>query len=57
MLPVIVNAPDDVALIVKFIEFDVPPPDAGLVTVTVAVPAEAMAAAGIAAVSCVELTN
>jgi hypothetical protein len=39
------------AAIVKFRLFDVPPPGAGLVTVTVAVPAEAMAADGIAAVS------
>jgi hypothetical protein len=59
MLPVGVNAPDDndVALIVKFTAFEVPPPGPGLVTVTVAGPAEAMAVAGIAAVNCVELTN
>src|SRR5882762_5707566 len=41
----------------KFTGFEVPPPGAGLFTVTAAVPAEAMAAAGIAAVSCVEPTN
>ena len=36
---------------------DVPPPGAGLVTVTVAVPAVAISAAVMAAVSCVALTN
>ena len=36
---------------------DVPPPGAGVNTVTCAVPAGAMSAAGIAAVSCVPLTN
>ena len=36
---------------------DVPPPGAGLVTVTVAVPAVAISAAVIAAVNCVALTN
>jgi hypothetical protein len=41
----------------KFKLFEAPPPGAWLVTVTVGVPAEAMAAAGIAAVSWVELTN
>ena len=41
---------------VKFTEFEAPP-GVGLVTVTAAVPAEAMAAAGMAAVNCVELTN
>jgi hypothetical protein len=41
----------------KFTVFEVPPPGAGLFTVTAAVPAEAMVAAGIAAVSCVEPTN
>ncbi len=44
------------ALIVKLWAFDVPPPGAGLVTVTWAVPADAMSAAVIAAVSCVALT-
>lgn len=44
-------------VIVKFWAFDVPPPGAGLVTVTAAVPVEVMAVAGIAAVSCVALTN
>jgi hypothetical protein len=44
-------------LIAKLATLDVPPPDPGLVTVTIAVPAEAMAAAGMAAVNCVELTN
>jgi hypothetical protein len=38
-------------VMVKFAAFDVPPPGAGLVTVTATVPAEAMAAAGMAAVS------
>jgi hypothetical protein len=42
---------------VKVTEFEVPPPGAGLVTVTAAVLAEAMAAAGTAAVNCVALTN
>ena len=45
------------ALIVKDTVADVPPPGAGLVTVTVAVPAVAISAAEIAAVSCVALTN
>ena len=40
---------DDVT--VKGAPLDVPPPGAGLTTVTVAVPALAMSAAGIAAVS------
>jgi hypothetical protein len=44
-------------LIAKLTISEVPPPGAGLVTITAAVPAEAMAAAGMAAVSCVELTN
>jgi hypothetical protein len=44
-------------LIVKFNAFEVPPPGGGLVTVTIAAPAETMAAAGIAAVSWVELMN
>jgi len=42
---------------VKGTAFEVPPPGAGLVTVTAAVPAEANAAAGMAAVNCVELTK
>ena len=42
---------------VKFTALEVPPPDAGLVTVTASVPVEAMLAAGMAAVNCVELTN
>jgi hypothetical protein len=41
----------------KFTVFEVPPPGAGLVTVTAAVPAEAMAVARMAAVNCAELTN
>ena len=45
------------ALIVKDRLPDVPPPGAGLVTVTVAVPAVAISAAVMAAVSCVALTN
>src|SRR5260370_18902965 len=40
---------------VKLTEFDAPPP--GLVTVTLKVPAVAMSEAGMAAVSCVALTN
>jgi hypothetical protein len=42
---------------VKVIAFEVPPPGAGLVTVTADVPAEAMLEAGMAAVNCMELTN
>src|SRR6516225_8003741 len=42
---------------VKFTAFDVPPPGAGLVTVTGTVRGEATAAAGMAAVNCVELTS
>jgi hypothetical protein len=42
---------------VKSIAFEEPPPGAGLVTVTAGVPVEAMAAAGMAAVNCVELTK
>lgn len=45
------------ALIVKVTALDVPPPGVGLKTVTLAVPAEAMSEAGIAAVSCVALTK
>jgi hypothetical protein len=44
-------------LMAKLTRFELPPPGAGLVTITAAVPAEAIAAAGIAAVNCVELTN
>ena len=44
-------------LIVKVIAFEVPPPAPGLVTDTVSVPLEAMEAAGMAAVNCVEFTN
>jgi hypothetical protein len=40
---------------VKVKEFEVPPPGAGLVTVTAGVPVEAMLAAGMAAVNRVEL--
>ena len=43
-------------LIVKVWAFEVPPPGAGLKTVTLAVPAVAMSAARIDAVSCVALT-
>jgi hypothetical protein len=42
---------------VKFTTFEVPPPGAGSVTITAAVPAEGIAAAGMAAVNCVALTN
>ena len=41
----------------KLAGFDVPPPGAGLVTVTLKVPALAMSEARMAAVSCVELTK
>lgn len=44
-------------LIVNGMLEEVPPPGAGFVTVTVAVPAVAISAAAIAAVSCVELMN
>ena len=47
----------EAALIAKDTDADVPPPGAGFVTVTVAVPAVAISAAVIAAVSCVALTN
>jgi hypothetical protein len=42
---------------VKFIGLEVPPPGAGLVTVTTSVPVEAMLAAGMTAVNCAELMN
>jgi len=42
---------------VKVIALEAPPPGAGLVTVTAGVPVEAMLAAGMAAVNCVELTK
>jgi hypothetical protein len=42
---------------VKFIGLEVPPPGAGLVTVTADAPLEATLAAGMAAVNCVEFTN
>ena len=42
---------------VKFTALEVPLPGAGLVTVTAIVPVEAMLAAAMAAVNCVELTN
>jgi hypothetical protein len=42
---------------VKLIALEAPPPGAGLVTVTAVVPVEAMVAAAMAAVNCVELTN
>jgi hypothetical protein len=44
-------------VIAKFIAVEVPPPGAGLITVTATVPAEATLEAGMAAVNCVELTN
>jgi hypothetical protein len=44
-------------LMVKFTEFEVPPPGAGLVTLTGAVPVVAMAAAGMVTINSVELTN
>ena len=52
-----VSVGPETALIVNDRVPDVPPPGAGLVTVTVAVPAVAISAAVIAAVSCVALTN
>ena len=52
-----VSVGPETVLIVKDRVPDVPPPGAGLVTVTVAVPAVAMSAAVIAAVSCVALAN
>jgi len=42
---------------VKLIALEEPPPGAGLVTVTAGVPVEAMLAAGMAPINCVELTN
>jgi hypothetical protein len=42
---------------VKFTAFEVPPPGAGLVTVTATVPGEVTAAAGTVAVSCLKLTT
>lgn len=45
------------ALIVNVMEFEVPPPGVGLVTVTPGVPTLATSPAEIAAVSCVALTN
>ena len=44
-------------LIVKVCALEVPPPGAGVTTVTEAVPAVAMSVAGMAAVSCVALTK
>jgi hypothetical protein len=44
-------------VMMKFIELEVPSPGAGLVTVTAIVPVEAMLAAAMVAVNCVELTN
>jgi hypothetical protein len=44
-------------VIVKFTELEVRTPGAGLLTVTAGMPVEAIAAAGMAAVNCVELTN
>ena len=52
-----VSVGPETALIVKDRVADVPPPGAGFVTVTVAVPAVAISAAVIAAVSCVALTK
>ena len=42
---------------VKLIVLEVPPPGAGLVTVTAAVPVATMLAAGMAPSNCVELRN
>jgi len=52
-----VSVGPEAALIVNDRLPDVPPPGAGFVTVTVAVPAVAISAAVIAAVNCVALTN
>ena len=52
-----VSVGPETALIVNDRLPDVPPPGAGFVTVTVAVPAVAISAAVIAAVNCVALTN
>jgi hypothetical protein len=55
--PLIVGTVLALLVTVKFIAFEVPPPGAGLVTVTAKMPVEAMLAAGMAAVNCVELTK
>ena len=52
-----VSVGPETALIVNDRVPDVPPPGAGFVTVTLAVPAVAMSAGVIAAVNCVALTN
>ena len=44
-------------VMVKLLALEVPPSPAGLVTVTPRIPADAMLAAGMAAVNCVELTK
>jgi hypothetical protein len=44
-------------LMVKFTGFEVPPPGEGLITFTSAVPPVAIAAAGMVAINCMELTN
>src|ERR1700723_3481173 len=51
------NAAAAAPVIVKSSEFEVPPPGVGFTTVICAVPAAAMSAAVIAAVSCVSLTS
>jgi hypothetical protein len=57
-IELIVGTPLGPALVtVKLSGLEVPPPGAGLVTVTADVPTEAMLEAGMAAVNCVELTN
>src|SRR5579859_7471163 len=52
-----VSAGAETGLIANDTEADVPPPGAGLVTITVAVPAVAISAAVMAAVNCVAFTN
>src|SRR5271154_2305293 len=55
--PSIAGTALELLVTVKLIAFEVPPPGAGLVTVTADVPAETMLEAGMAAVNCVELTK
>src|SRR4030095_3434681 len=54
---IVVSGGEVSALIVKVRALEVPPPGAGLNTVTGAVPAAAMSVAGMAAVTCVAFTK